>query len=191
MAMPPQLRNAKRPKRSEPRPLAETLPHINVNDLDVPRNHRTYTSNISLRYPHLTGMKINWSMVQFFHSDRVQSFKFKWIKTGLGYPRPAFICECGRPVIKIYFKHQNLACRRCCNVVYGSQTRNKHSRPILKAIRLRNFLELKSGMSKRNRQRLKARIASATQELKGKRLAHHRIQIPFHNYSTRGAAHWL
>src|SRR5262249_35525487 len=118
MAMPPQLRNAKRPKRSEPRPLAETLPHINVNDLDVPRNHRTYTSNISLRYPHLTGMKINWSMVQFFHSD----------------PRPAFICECGRPVIKIYFKHQNLACRRCCNVVYGSQTRNKHSRPILKAI---------------------------------------------------------
>jgi hypothetical protein len=46
-------------------------------------------------------------------------------------------------------------------------------------------------MSKRNRQRLKARITSTAQELKGKRLAHHRIQIPFHNYSTRGAAHWL
>src|SRR5262249_18781226 len=169
MAMPPQLRNAKRPKRFEPRPLAETLPHINVNDLGVPRDYRTYTSNISLRYPHLTGMKINWSMVQFFHSDRVQTFRFKWIKTHYGRPRAAFICECGRPTIKLYFRHQNLGCRTCCNVVYGSQTRNKRGRSILKAIRLRNFLELKSGVSKRNRQRLKARIpVTATQELKTK-----------------------
>jgi DNA-binding XRE family transcriptional regulator len=30
-----------------------------------------------------------------------------------------------------------------------------------------------------------------SQELKTKRLAHHRIQIPHHNYCTRGIAHWL
>ena len=180
-------------RRREPRPIAETLPHINVNDLDVPHDHKTYTSNLSLRYGFITGMKVNWFMVQLFHSDRVQSFKLKWIKTGFGFPRPAFICDqCGRATIKLYFKHQNLGCRTCCNVIYASQTRNKRGRSTLKAVRLRNFLELKSGMSKRNRQRLKTRISpTSTQELKTKRLAHHRIQIPVHNYNTRGAAHWL
>src|SRR5215510_3010245 len=114
MAMPWQLARAKRPKRIEPRPLAECLPQVNVNDLDVPRDHKTYIANISLRYPHLTGMKINWNMVQFFHSNRAQTFRLKRIATGYGgiyKPRYAFICECGRPTIKLYFRHTNLACR--------------------------------------------------------------------------------
>jgi hypothetical protein len=196
MSMPWQLKvglyNKRKYRRHEPRLIAECLPSINVNDLDIPRNYQTYIApDISLRFPHISNMRIAWNMVQFAHSDRVQTFNFKWIKTGFGYPRPAFICECGRPTIKLYFHRLNLACRQCCNVVYACQTRNKRSRPILKAIRLRNFLEFKSGMSKRNRQRLKARITSATQELKGKRLAHHRIPIPFSNYGTRGAMHWL
>jgi hypothetical protein len=56
---------------------------------------------------------------------------------------------------------------------------------------LQNFLEFKSYMSKRNHQRIKARLRAAPkQELKSKRLAHHSIQIPFSNYSTRGAMHW-
>jgi hypothetical protein len=194
MPMPWQLRNAKRPKRSEPRPIAETLPHINVNTLQVPRDYKTYIApDISFRFPHINSMRIAYNMVQFAHSNRVQTFRFKWIKTNYGYPRPAFICaSCGRPVIKLYFRHLNLACRHCCNVVYGCQTRNKRGRAILKAIRLRNFLEFKSGMSQRNRQRLKGRIPAAPQrELNSKRLAHHRIPIPYSNYGTRGAMHWL
>jgi hypothetical protein len=135
MPMPRQLARglwAKRQsRRREQRPIVECLPSINVNDLPIPRDYKTYIANISLRYPHLTGMKINWSMVQFFHSDRVQSFRFKWIKTGRGYPRPAFICECGRPVIKIYFKHQNLACRRCCNATYASRYPAKPARIVI------------------------------------------------------------
>src|SRR5262249_41223016 len=186
------LYNKRKSGRTEQRPLAELLPHINVSDLQIPRDYQTYIADVSLRYPHISSMKINYSMVQFHHSNRVQTFRFKWIKTGLGYPRATFICECGRPVIKIYYRHQNLACRRCSNAIHGSQTRNKRGRQILKAVRLRNFLELKSGMSKRDGQRLKARIPSvSTQELKGKRLAHHRIAIPFSNYGTRGAMHWL
>jgi len=35
--MPKQLLLAKRPKRSEPRPLAECLPRININDLKIPK----------------------------------------------------------------------------------------------------------------------------------------------------------
>jgi hypothetical protein len=192
MSMPWQLRNAKRPKRSEPRPLAETLPQVNVDHLDVPRDHKTYIApDISFRYPHINSMKINYFMVQFSHSDRVQTFRFKWIKTGFGYPRPAFICECGRPVIKLYFHYANLACRRCCNATYASRTLDKRTRPILQALRLEAFLKLKSYMSQRNRRRLKARIPKThSKRLNSKRLSHHTIQLPQSNYSTRGAMHW-
>jgi hypothetical protein len=109
MAMPPQLARGlwlkRHYRRTEQRPLAECLPHINVNDLSIPRDYKTYIApNISFRYPHISSMRINWNMVQFAHSERIQTFKFKWIKTGFGYPRPTFICECGRPVIKLYFR---------------------------------------------------------------------------------------
>jgi hypothetical protein len=136
-------------------------------------------------------MRIAYHMVEFHHSNRVQSFRFKWIKTGLGYPRPAFICECGRPTIKLYFRHQNLACRCCCNATYASRTLGKRTRPILQALRLETFLKLKSYMSQRNRSRLKARIAEThDKRLDSKRLGHHRIQLPQSNYGTRGAMHW-
>ena len=179
-------------RRRESRPIAECLPSINVNDLQVPRDYETYVApNISFRYPHISSMRIAWNMVEFAHSDRVQAFRFKWIKTGFGYPRPAFICECGRPVLKIYFKHQNLACRRCCNATYASRTLGKRTRPILQALRLETFLKLKSNMSGRNRRRLKARIPEThNKRLDSKRLAHHRIQLPQSNYRTRGATHW-
>jgi len=174
-----------------PKPLAELLPQINVSDLQVPRDHKTYIENISLRFPHLTGMKINRFMVSFFHSDRVQTFRFKWIKTNFGYPRPAFICECGSPVISLYFRCTNLACRRCTNAIYASQVCSRDKRPCLQVQRMHMFLKLKTGMWKSTRQRLETRItATARQELKSKRLAHHSIQIPSSNYCTRGAMHW-
>jgi hypothetical protein len=196
MGMPWQLKvglyNKRKYRRTEQRPIAETLPHINVNDLNIPRDYKTYTApNISFRYPQILNMRIAYHMVEFSHSRRIQTFRFKWIKTGFGYPRPAFICECGRPVIKIYFKHQNLACRRCCNATYASRTLGKRTRPILQALRLETFLELKSYMSKRNRLRLKARIPEThNKRLDSKRLSHHRIQLPQSNYRTRGAMHW-
>src|SRR5258706_2623238 len=115
--MPWQLRKGlyerRQSRHTEPKPLVENLPAINVNDLGVQRNSQPYiASNISFRFPHINAMRINYSMVEFAHSDRVQTFHFKWIKTGYGYPRPAFICECGRPVINLYLYHTNLACRR-------------------------------------------------------------------------------
>jgi hypothetical protein len=46
-------------------------------------------------------------------------------------------------------------------------------------------------MSKRNRQRIAARITIAPeQEFNSKRLSHHSIQHPQRNYCTRGAMHW-
>ena len=168
-------------------------PHINVNDLKVPKDPYAVVTCpwISLRYPFLSGARLSAHMVEFVHNGRIQKFKLKWIKTGFGLPRFAFICECGRTVIKLYFRHGNLACRRCCNVTYASRTLDKRTRPVLQAIRLRNFLKFKRYMSKRNRQRLKARIAAAPiKELRSKRLSHHAIPLPQSNYGTRGAMHW-
>jgi hypothetical protein len=95
-----QLRNAKR--RNYQRPLVETLQAINVNDLQIPRDYKTYSApHISLRYPQISGVRLAYNFVEFHHSGRIQDFDLKWIKTGFGYPRPAFICECGRPVNQI------------------------------------------------------------------------------------------
>ena len=161
--MPPQLARAKRPKRSEPRPLAECLPHINVNDLPIPRDYKTYTApNISFRYPQISGIRISAYMVEFHHSNRIQRFRFKWIKTGYGYPRPAFICQCGRPVISLYLRHTNLACRRCTNAIYASQVCNKHSCPALQTHRIEQFLKFKLGLTRKTKQRLQARCTVNT-----------------------------
>jgi hypothetical protein len=177
-------------RRREQRPLAECLPHINVNDLPIPREYQIYVApNISLRYPYIVGMRIAYDGVEFTHTGRTQIFDFKWIKTGFGYPRPAFICDCGRPVIKLYFRYLNLACRRCCNAIYGSQACDKNTRPILQALRLQTFLRLKTYMRQRNRRRLQARIPKAQNKpLNSKRLSHH--MLPHSNYGTRGAMHW-
>src|SRR5262249_36445655 len=124
MAMPPQLARAKRPKRLEPRPIAECLPSINVNDLQIPRDYAALTlPNISLRYPQLASMRLTAHNIEVTHNTgRIQSFRLKWIKTNYGYPRPAIICDqCQQPRIKLYFRYGSLACRRCSNAIHASQ----------------------------------------------------------------------
>src|SRR5262249_28324203 len=69
--MPPQLarglRAKRRSRRTEQRPLAETLPCINVNDLQVPHDYKTYVApSISFRYPHLTESRFRESA----HGDK-------------------------------------------------------------------------------------------------------------------------
>src|SRR5262249_23053371 len=139
MSMPWQLRNAQRPKRATPRPLAECLPSININDLKIPKSLNTVITVpwISLRYPFVSAARLSARVVEFAHSGRIQRFRLKWIKTGYGLPRFAFICGCGRPVISLYFHQDNLSCRRCCNAIYASQKYDQISRKRLAACNLR------------------------------------------------------
>src|SRR5262249_15214766 len=140
-------------------------PHINVNRLKVPRDHKTYAANISLRYPDLSRMRIAWNMVEFTHKSlhrgsegHTQTFGIKQIKTGLGgYFRHAFICSCGCPVIKLYIVHRNIACRRCHNAIHASQTLYKRTRAALQVSRLANFLDNKR-LYKRTREHLRKRL---------------------------------
>ena len=146
MAMPAQLarglRARRQSRRQEQRPLAECLPHINVNDLPIPRDYQTYTApNISFRYPQISNIRLTYHRIEFAHSGRVQAFRLKAIRTGLGSARKAFICTCGRPVISLYFNYGNLACRRCTDAIYASQVCGKHSRPALQTHRIKQFLE--------------------------------------------------
>jgi hypothetical protein len=200
--MPVQLARAKRPKRTTPRPIVETLPRIDIRDLcrwNVFPNqyewHKAHILELPFRYPFLKNLVISLENIEInHHSDYIQTINLRWIRTGFGglsRPRPLFICNCGRSISKLYFKGGHLACRRCHSAIYSSQVCDKDSRSIPQAQRIKNFLQFKSFMSKRNRQRIKARITAApSQELKSKRLSHHSIQLPQSNYSTRGLMHW-
>src|SRR6516165_9371303 len=200
--MPWQLRNAKRPKRSKPRPIVETLPCIDIGDLCrwnvFPKQtewNKAHLLELPFRYPFAKNLVISLQDIEVnHHLDYTQIIRLRWCATGFGgkwHPRPLFICECGRSVRRVYFRSGHLACRRCWNATYASQTCSKRLRPILQAKRLQAFLKFKSYMSQRNRQRIRARIPTASsQDLKSKRLSHYAIQHPQHNYSTQGAMHW-
>ncbi len=182
MAMPPQLQRGLLAKRyshcRDPRPIAEELTQINVNDLHIPRDQQTYTApNISLRYPQLSGIRLTCSAVEFSHSGRTQTFPLKHIKTGFGYFRHAFVCDCGRAVIKLYFRHANLACPHCHNAIRASQTLGKRTRPLLKAVRLQAFLDHKTQLHKRTRQRLLKRLSD-------------KALLPTGNYGIQGTRLW-
>jgi hypothetical protein len=166
MSMPWQLRNCNRPPPGKSRrPIVEQLPSISVNDLPIPRDYKTYTMpNVSLRYPQLSGIRISGLIVEFHipspfrgREGLVQTFRLKHIKTGFGI-RHAFICTCGRPVIKLYYCNRHLACRRCSNARYASQTLNKQTRPVLQASRIESFLDNKPRLFRHTRERLKKRL---------------------------------
>jgi hypothetical protein len=196
MAMPLQLARAKRPKRATPRPLVELLPRLDIDDLcrwkvfpDQYSWDKVHYLEAPFRFPFLKSLIFTLQYIEAnHHSDYVQLIPLRWVRTGYGgnqRPRPLFVCNCGRPVRRMYFNHGSLRCRRCANATYASRILDKRTRSILQAQRIKAFLQLKSGMSKRNRQRLKDRIATAPkQELKSKRLAHHSIPLPQSNYRT-------
>jgi hypothetical protein len=166
--MPKQLREGLRrhPKGSRPpRPIAEQLPSINVNDLPVPRDYKNYTlPNVSLRYPQLASVRLSFHVVEFQHpslhrgqAGPIQTFRLKHIKTGFGV-RHASICACQRPVITLYYLHRRLACRRCHDATYASRTCSKRQRAVLQVSRIQSFLDNKLGLYRRTRDRLEKRL---------------------------------
>jgi hypothetical protein len=202
--MPPQLARAKRPKRSTPRPIVEQLPRIDIADLcrwNVFPNqcdwHKAHLLELPFRYPFLKNLVISLQTIAAnHHSGYNQSIPLRWCRTGFGgncRPRPLFICNCVPSIRRVYFKSGHLICRRCCNATYASRILGKRTRPILQAKRLKAFLEFKArtGMSKQNRERIKARIPKTpSQDFNSKRLSHYAIQHPQHTMGTRGAMHW-
>jgi hypothetical protein len=201
MSMPPQLARAKRPKRAEPRPIAETLARIDIADLCrwnvfPTQYHVDHYLEMPFRYGFLKSLVISLQNIEFNHvSGYNQIVPLRWCKTGFGRNigrRPLFICRCGYSVAKLYFTYGSLKCRRCAKAIYASQVCGKRTRPILKAIRLHSFIRRKTGIWKSTRQRLQSRLTTLLKpaRLPGKRLAHELTQRPHSNYNTQATPLW-
>jgi len=196
--MPIQLRNAKRPKRLEPRPIVELLQYVSIDDLcrlKVFPQHRHGRSSMAamFKYPFLKRLVISRQSIDFEHvSGYTQTIGLVWIRCGLGGERPIFVClECSCGARRLFLHHGRLACKHCVGAVYASQACDQRMRPVLQAIRLRRFLELKGPMCETNIKRLEARIdPNASQLLTVKRLSHPNITMPTSNYRTRGCMNW-
>jgi hypothetical protein len=161
--MPRQLKYARRPKRSQPRPLAEDLPRINVNDLKIPKVYGKVFDVpwISFKYPHIFSARLSAYQCEFIHAGGQQVFRLKLIRTGYGLPRFAFICnQCGRPVITLYYRNYRLACRRCSNAIYASQVCGKAGRKALQSHRIQAFLAQGLGLTRNTERRLQARCVT-------------------------------
>jgi hypothetical protein len=157
-------------RRTEPRPIVETLPRIDIADLCrwnvFPKQtewHKAYLLELPFRYPFVKNLVISLQEIEVnHHLDYAQTIRLRWCATGFGgkwHPRPLFVCDCGRSVRRVYFRSGHLACRRCWNSIYASRLcSGKQMRSALQAIRLQSVLRFKRYMGKRNRQRIKARI---------------------------------
>jgi hypothetical protein len=169
VAMPWQLREGKRRrvKGAPPRPIAEQLPAISVNDLPIPHywDDKTYILNLGLRFTSVAAIKVARDQVEIclpsLHRGRPgpsQVFRLKAIKTGFGI-RHAFICtDCGRPVIKVYQLNRHLACMRCHNARRASDALNQQQRPVLQAARIQSFLDNKPRLFRKTHERLLKRL---------------------------------
>src|SRR5262245_11401086 len=167
--MPWQLREGlkRRVKGAPSRPIAEQLPQIPVHLLPIPSPYddKTYIlRDITLRFPQLAAAKVSRNSVEFHHPSLhrgqlgpIQTFKLQCIRTGFGI-RHAFICQCGRPALKLYVSNRYIACRRCCNARYASQPLDKRDRPVLQASRIAHFLDSKSKLYQRTRERLRKKL---------------------------------
>jgi hypothetical protein len=164
--MPWQLRNAHRPRPGQSkRPIAEQLQSINVNDLRVPKDYSTKVmAGAGLRWPFLSCIRVSCAAAELTipsqfrgREPKILMFRLKPIDTKIGI-RFAFICQCGKPVIKVYWHNNTIACKRCCKARYASQVCDKHSRPILQAARIQSFLDNKLGLYQRTRARLERKF---------------------------------
>jgi hypothetical protein len=151
--MPPQLRRGLKNRRrnSEPKPIVEQLPRIDIADLCrfqvFPSQHEWHKDHyleMRFRYPFVKSLVISLQNIEFnHHSGYNQVIPLSWIRTGFGgarSPRPLFVCRCGRSVVRLYFQYGSLKCRKCANAVHASQVLGKRTRPILQAIRLHKVL---------------------------------------------------
>jgi hypothetical protein len=126
--------------------------------------------DFSLRFPQLAAAKVARDIVEFHHTSLhrntigpIQTVGIKRIKTGFGsHGRCAFICDCGRPVIKLYYRGRQLACKRCCNAIHASQAVNQHQRPVL----IESFLN-KPKLYTRTRERLRKRFGDKVMMAQG------------------------
>jgi hypothetical protein len=187
MAMPPQLARAqrRRPRNSEPRPIVELTPHIDLHDLCrwnvFPRDwYKAHILEMRFRYPFVKNLVITRQSIEINHVlDYTQRVALHWIRTGFGKPRPIFVCECGYGARRLFLRHGHLACQHCHRLSCASRQRDRNGRKRLAASKLRLQLgslpdtnEPMPSKPKWTRRRTYQRIRNKIQALEGKAKTH-------------------
>jgi hypothetical protein len=162
MGMPPQLRNAHRPRPGKSRkPLFNELPTIRVTDL--PKSYET----ISVPPKRWTGLidriRVSNAAAEFtlnshavFPRGRgtVSQFRFKYSPLTLGLYRSFICCWCNQPATKLYIHHGRIACRHCTGGRYFTQALSQSNRRIYQAFNIVDFITKRGGLRKRTVARL-------------------------------------
>lgn len=183
--MPWQLREGlkRRVKGAPPKPLIENLECVSVNNLQIPSPSspkRFILQGVNFKWPFLSAIKVARDAVEFYlrplpraQLGPVQQFRVKPIRTGIGNQsngtgiRYAFICDCGRAVIKLYHLHRRLACKNCHGAIMASQALSRTTRPALQVMRLESFLA-KPRLSRKTREHLTKRLGQKLTMAQGK-----------------------
>ena len=128
-------------RHSSNRPIIEKLPYIRIRDIAplIPRNNPAITCNpdaYGWRYPgrvmlSMTGIKVTDAAIV------PQFFRFSWVRTGRGKPRPLIVCQCRRKAQILYFYSGRYACKYCHRAQYVSERQSKAGRKIWKAAKKR------------------------------------------------------
>ena len=167
--MPWQLREGlkRRVKGAPARPLVENLDSLPVHKLPIPvlSDARRYIiPHVSLTFPWLSACKVSRDCVELhipsLHRNelgQVQTFPLKHFRVGYGIAH-SFVCDCGRSVRRLYYLNRHIACRRCQNAIYASQSLSHQQRPILQANRIQSFLDGRPRLMRKVRDRLLKRL---------------------------------
>src|SRR5262249_24033429 len=157
--MPPQLARAYKPRKSS-RPIAEKLPRINISDIKIPTDSRSYTlPNIAFKYPFLAAARLTRDAIEFHFPSlhrsqlgRTQTFQIYPVRVGYGI-RYYFRCDCRRGAMKLYLCNAYLACKHSHHVRMACQAATPRPRPILLAAKLQSIIE-NAPLYKRTREHL-------------------------------------
>lgn len=181
--LPWQLRVTKPKRKGQPKPIFDTLPCFDVNEIlnAIPRSYGIIRKQQfhSPSHAPIIGLRLTNEAIEVIHGNgNIQSFKLKWIRTYFGRPRPAIHCDkCQRPSTKLYNLHNDLACKSCRGAIYLTQKLGKNTRPILRAHRLEQFMLLKTNAQQRSRERLVRQFGE-------------KAMRPRSNYQLRSPRHW-
>jgi hypothetical protein len=136
MGMPIQLLRAFKPKRSQ-HAIVELLPHIKAADLNRPGVFRQPGPHYFPFVPFLQSLSVSPQGLHVAYRDgRNELIGVYWLRVGFGF-RPYLVCRCGRKGDRLFHNRAGLRCRFCCNAVYVSQTKDRRSRPLFQACKLR------------------------------------------------------
>jgi hypothetical protein len=118
--------------RRSRRPIVEKLPTLNAHWVQqfIPKTcDASTTVYVQFKIPSLLHLRCYANQV---HAEDlagdIHTVPLRWRYTISG-PQLLLVCQCGRKQRMLYCHRNRIACRRCLDCVYVSQTKDRRSRP--------------------------------------------------------------